>query len=183
VALVKKWDTLSSKEICNLKIFKAVSKDRQHPDSDVRGEFTVLESKDWVNIIPITEKGEIVLIEQYRHGVDEVSLEIPGGLVEFRENPASAAVRELQEETGYASDSEPVFLGEQQPNPAFLNNKCSTFLLENCSFSGETNFDEHEDIKVRLVKKENIESMIKSGEINHGVIITAFYFYSLFCGN
>ena len=76
-------------------------------------------------------ENELILVEQYRHGVDNITLEIPGGAVDKGEKSLDAAKRELLEETGHTS-SEWVSLGEVQANPAFMTNTCATFLALNC---------------------------------------------------
>src|SRR5687768_11288124 len=63
--------------------------------------FHVVEYPAWVNVIALTPEGGIVLVEQYRHGVGAILLELPAGVVEREDSPASAAKRELREETGY----------------------------------------------------------------------------------
>jgi len=67
----------------------------------MKHDFYILESRDWINIIPLTDDHQVVMIRQYRHGSREVTLEIPGGLVDPGDTPKKAAVRELLEETGY----------------------------------------------------------------------------------
>jgi ADP-ribose pyrophosphatase len=71
------------------------------PDGQTLSPYHVIEAPDWVNVVAITEADEIVLIEQYRHAVGEVMLEIPAGHVELGEAPADAVRRELLEETGH----------------------------------------------------------------------------------
>src|SRR5262249_34587526 len=74
------------------------------PRTGVEGRYVVLECPDWVNVIALTDDRQVVLIRQYRHGVDRVVLEIPSGIVERDEEPLAAAQRELAEETGYTSE-------------------------------------------------------------------------------
>src|SRR5690349_16614812 len=78
---------------------------------------------DWVNVIPVTRSGEVVLVRQFRFGIWQDTLEIPGGMVDDGEAPADAALRELEEETGYRP-RELVPLGSIHPNPALQSNRC-----------------------------------------------------------
>jgi len=137
-------------------------------------DFFVLESRDWVNVIPLTPDNRVVLIRQYRHGTREVTLEIPGGLVEDHDSAEDAGRRELMEETGYR-DSAMIPLGVVHPNPAFLNNCCHTFIARDVYRAGAQMQDEKEDIEVLLRPLERIPRLIREGEITHSLVVAAFY--------
>ena len=116
-----------------IKRFLIFTKSNEKIQNKKQGIFYVLDSPSWVNIIPVTKDGNIVLIKQYRHGSNSITIEIPGGLVEKAEQSRNAAERECTEETGYTSSDPAILLGENLPNPAFLNNKCKSFLWLNCT--------------------------------------------------
>jgi len=173
---VKPWKLVSSiKEksyrIFDLRIDRAVS-----PRTGEEHDFYVFESHEWVNIIPVTRNREVVLIKQYRHGVRDVLLEIPGGIVEPGDTPLDAAIRELKEETGYTA-KEMVFLGATHANPAFMNNRCHSYLALDSFPDGSQNLDDKEDIEVLLRPLDDIPRMIREGEITHSLILAAFYRY------
>lgn len=174
------WKTLGFGKSIDLKIFTAKWVHRENPRTNNKGEFVVLDSKDWVNIIPITKDKKIVLVQQYRHGIDEVTLEIPGGLIDPNETPLQAGKRECIEETGYFSKNEPILLGITRPNPAFLNNKCYSFLWLDVEKKFEQKFDANEDVEIVLKEINEIENLIKSGTINHSIVLNAFLFYFLY---
>lgn len=177
INLIAKWKTIQEEKAAELIIFNAFYKTKLHPKTGKQAKFTVIDSPDWVNIIPVTTEGKIVLVQQYRHGTDEITLELPGGLIESGELPEVAAKRECIEETGFASELIPIKIGSQKPNPAFLTNTCLTFLWENCRLKYEQNLDTNEDIAVLEYTIEQIRELIKIGRIDHGVILTAFFFY------
>jgi 8-oxo-dGTP pyrophosphatase MutT (NUDIX family) len=158
-----------SLRIFGLRVDRAVS-----PRTGAAHDFYVLESKSWVNVIPITPEREVVLIRQYRHGTREVTLEIPGGIVESGDSPQEAARRELQEETGYEA-GEMVGLGYVHPNPAFLNNRCYTFIAQDARHTGHQTQDEKEDIEVLLKPLAEIPRIIREGKITHSLVVAAFY--------
>ena len=81
----------------------------------------VIDTPNWVNIIPITENNEVILVNQHRFGTEQLTLEIPGGMVDEGEDPMKAATRELAEETGYTS-SQIIEIGRVEPNPALMSN-------------------------------------------------------------
>ncbi len=139
-------------------------------------DFYIIESRDWVNIIPVTPDQQVVMIRQYRHGSREVTLEIPGGLIEPGDTPQEAAFRELLEETGYQSE-EWMKIGEVNPNPALFNNRCYTYLALNAKKTKAPSPDQTEDIEVVLVPLFDIPELIQKGIIDHAIVISAFSFY------
>jgi ADP-ribose pyrophosphatase len=170
----KPWKVLSSRvnesfRIFNLRIDRALSPRTHHAH-----DFYILESTDWVNVIPITSRGEVVLVRQYRHGTREVTLEIPGGIVEPEDTPEDAARRELLEETGF-KDGEMVLLGSVNPNPAFLTNRCYTYVARDVDRVKMQEQDEKEDIEVEVRSLEEIPRLIREGEITHALVLAAFY--------
>lgn len=170
----KSWDIVSSERreslrIFNLRVDRAVS-----PRTGKAHDFYVLESASWVNVIPVTAAKEVVLIRQYRHGTREVTLEIPGGIVEPGDSPLEAARRELREETGYAA-GELIELGFVHPNPAFLDNRCYFFLAPDAAPDGLQAQDEKEDILVLLEPLAAIPRLIREGAITHSLVVAAFY--------
>jgi 8-oxo-dGTP pyrophosphatase MutT (NUDIX family) len=133
-----------------------------------------LESSPWVNVIPLTPENNVVLIRQYRHGIRDVTLEIPGGLVEDGDTPEEAAAKELAEETGYRS-TEMISFGAVHPNPAIQNNLCYTFLAKDAFVGGVQQQDEKEDIEVLLRPLDEIPRLIREGQISHSLVVVAFY--------
>jgi len=175
--MTAKWETLEEREGENFRIFSTVWLKRRHPEDGREGNFVVLRSPDWVNIIPVTDEGKIVMIEQYRHGADDLTLEIPGGLIDPGEDSRMAGQRECTEETGYESSSEAEKMAEIQPNPAFLDNICYTYVWRGCKKTSVQKLDEHEDISVKEYTVDEIKKMIKSGKINHSLVLNAFFYY------
>jgi ADP-ribose pyrophosphatase len=128
---------------------------------DVR-EFVVLEMPDWVQVVPITSDGRLVLVEQFRPGGRRVTREFPGGMVDPGEDPVDAAVRELEEETGYRG-GEPVLIGNLDPNSALQNNRLYIVLIEECRPIGDRDQDPGEAIRVLEASDEDLEGMIAAG--------------------
>jgi 8-oxo-dGTP pyrophosphatase MutT (NUDIX family) len=178
--MVKEWTIIDIKPDRDYRVFKVNTLKALSPRTNQVGEFYTIETNDWVNIIPITEDKEVVMIKQFRHGSKEITLEIPGGLVDD-EHHKEAALRELSEETGYAGDNV-VYLGATNPNPAIFNNLCHTYLVEGAKKINEKNLDPDEDIEVILVPLSEVPSLIARGIINHALVIVAFYFYFLKMG-
>jgi 8-oxo-dGTP pyrophosphatase MutT (NUDIX family) len=118
------------------------------------------------------------MVRQYRHGSREVTLEIPGGLVDPGDTPEEAATRELLEETGYRAE-EMIKIGVSNPNPAIFNNRCYTFLAQDITKVSDPKPDQTEDIEVVLIPLVDIPELIRKGEIDHAIVISAFYWYFL----
>ncbi len=172
------WKRKKSERIADCRVF-TVRRDISTRESDgAEVSFFVIENPDWVNVIALTEKRQVVLIEQFRHGAGEVALEIPGGMVDENEAPETAARRELLEETGFSS-KDFVCLGKSRPNPALQNNWIHHFLARDCVKTGETNFDENESITTKLAALGEIEQFIESGKITHSLDLAAFYKFQL----
>src|SRR5690242_13102068 len=85
------------------RVFRTSFVDGRHEQTGKAIRFSIIEATSWVNIIALTRDERVVLVRQYRAGVDRVCLEIPGGMVDPGEEPAQAAARELVEETGYTT--------------------------------------------------------------------------------
>ncbi len=181
---VRPWHKLPPEPLVHTRVFTLYRERACPPGAQISDEtahsFYVLHAPLWVNIIPITPAGEVVLVEQYRHGIDQITLEIPGGMVDDRQDqsPAAAAAREMEEETGYVAASiEP--LGHCHPNPAIQNNLCFSFVGRDAQKLKPTCFDHHEDLAVRLVPLRDIPALIAEGRITHALVLVAFYRLSL----
>ncbi len=172
----KAWDVLSTRYDRSFRVFRLRTDRARSPRTGKDHEFFILESPTWVNVIPLTPKEEVVLVRQYRHGTREVTLEIPGGVMEEGDTPEGAARRELREETGWREERM-TSLGYVLPNPAIQNNRCYTFLAANVVPAGVQEQDDKEDIEVVLRPLADIPGMIRDGEIRHSLVIAAFYRY------
>jgi ADP-ribose pyrophosphatase len=172
------WPRISSDAIADCRIFK-VREDLCERETDGKqSTFFVIECPDWVNVIALTPEKEVVLVEQYRYGTEEILLEIPGGVIDNEEHPAVAAKRELLEETGYSAGKW-VFLGKSLPNPAMQNNTVHHYLALDCEKTAETDFDEHESLVTKLVPLSDIAGLVHTGKISPSQVVAAFYYLHL----
>lgn len=177
-----RWDSVSETVLADCKIFsvrKIVSTSQCEQRKE--GTFFTLDCGSWVNIIAVTDTKEVLLVQQYRHGTEDLTLEIPGGCVDETDaGHQAAAMRELREETGCVADRWSL-LGKNHPNPALQNNVCYTYLAEGVRRLEQPQFDDTgtERILNRSVPLLDINDLIRSGKISHSLVITAFHFLAL----
>jgi 8-oxo-dGTP pyrophosphatase MutT (NUDIX family) len=177
--MVKKWNVIKSENLNSYKVFSTRKDISLSPITGKEHDFYVVEAPDWVNVVAVTPDDQIVLIEQYRHGIRSITLEIPGGMVDDGESPLEAGKRELLEETGYASDDW-VCIGEINPNPAIQNNTCYTYLAINTKRVQVPNFEGTEDISVLVMPSTDITKLVTEGKITHSLVVVAVYWYFLY---
>jgi ADP-ribose pyrophosphatase len=170
------WERKYDEEIQDYHIFKIRRHTAMSPRTGKPDRYVTLEAPDWVNVVAITGEGKLILVRQYRHGVDNYTLEIPAGMVEPGEDPLAAMRRELAEETGFVSDRW-TKLGSVSPNPAYQGNLCHHYLAMQCGREGEQQLDAGEDIAVIVVPIPEVALMLREGTINHALAISAFFGY------
>ncbi len=178
--MIKKWNTLSQNRKADFRIFNVDSVKRESQLSGKQGEFYLVNAPNWVTIVPelVDENGVkcFLMVKQYRHGSDSLTLEFPAGMVDQGEDALDTAKRELLEETGYNS-KDIKLAGVVNPNPAFMTNITSTFIAKDLVKSDIQKLDEHEEIDFVLVPQEKFEEKVGGEEVNSAITIQAFYFY------
>ena len=177
--MIQPWKKTGSKPAGDFRIFTIRSDKKISPRTGREHDFYILDSVNWVNVVAVTPDDQLVMIEQYRHGSNTVELEIPGGMLDSKEeSPLVGGQRELREETGYEGTGAEV-IGNIFPNPAIMSNTCSTLLVKNCELKHPLEWDHGEDLITRLVPAAEIPGMIARGEIRHALVIVALYHFEL----
>ncbi|MDO4511364.1 MAG: NUDIX hydrolase [Bacteroidales bacterium] len=173
---IKKWTTLESRYIIERPWLTARVDKVQLPDGRINPEHYVLEYPRWVNVIAVTADGQMVMIRQYRHGFDEVLLEICAGVVEQGEEPITAAKRELLEETGYAGGQwrEVMTIGQ---NPSISDNVTHCFIAEGVEKVADQDLDEGEDIEVLLMSEEEVLATLMADEQKQALMAAPLWRY------
>ena len=175
----RKWKTLKSDVAYSTPIFDLHRRRSSHSRRGER-DFFILDAPNWVNIIPLAKNGDVVMIRQWRHGISEFTLEVPGGMVDPEDpSPMHAARREMIEETGFDSNKI-VQLGKVHPNPAIQGNICFSFLAENVHEVSRVVSLGDEETEVVMVPMREIPRLIASGDIMHALTIAAFSFLHVY---
>jgi len=174
------WICDSESSIVKTPVMEIFSREYHSSEDDRKHTFYVLKSKNWCNVIPITEDGRIVLVKQYRVGIDTHTLEFPGGVADEQDaTPEVSAMRELAEETGY--ELEPggkcVSIGSSFTNPAILNNLHDAFIAGPVKKIREPELDEGEMIETVLVRIEEIPEYVKKGLIKHSLMLSSLFLF------
>lgn len=175
------WKLQSENIVFESSIFKIAQQHCQTFQPPASHTFYVLKTKDWCNIIPVTADGKVILVKQYRVGIHEYTLEIPGGVADSGESLEQTALRELTEETGYEPlpSAKCYSLGWNYPNPAIQNNRCYSFLVGPVARKSKQNLDPAERIEVLEVDLEEIPQILAEGKIKHALILNAFFMLML----
>jgi ADP-ribose pyrophosphatase len=174
----KPWNHLETEVLQDCQIFRVSRTLAASPRTGRSHPFHRIDSADWVNIVPLTPGGDVVLVRQYRHGSREVTLEIPGGMVDPGESPLQAAARELLEETGYrAASVEPI--GVANPNPALFGNRIHVFLGRDAVPVAEIRCDGTEETAVEVLTRPELRRIARRGGVSHALVLAALHFLDL----
>jgi len=133
------------------------------PGGKTLSPYHVVEVADWVNVVAISEAGNVILVEQYRHAVKRTLLEIPAGHVDPKEDREAAARRELREETGYGDGTWHV-LGALHPVASRFANQVHSYLALGVRKIGEPQQEESENLRIHEMPWPEFVAGLQSGK-------------------
>lgn len=168
------WETLSQEMLADCRIFQVYRKHCRHPVQHREADFYVIHNPDWVMSVAITEDRRLVLVNQFRYGIEEESWELPGGINDPGETPEQCAARELEEETGYIGGTLS-YLGCCRPNPAVQDNTSHFILIDGCKPGGTLKWDSNEELQMKTVTLDEAFAMVERGEIKHSIALNALF--------
>jgi len=174
----KPWAEVERLLLQDCRVFTVSRTLARSPHTGEPHPFYRIDAADWVNIVALTDQDEIVMVRQYRHGERDVTLEIPGGIVDPGEDGATAAARELLEETGYLA-REVVRLGVVNPNPALFGNRTETYVARGVRRVAEIQNGHTEETVVELIPRLELRAHAREGRISSALVIAALYWFEL----
>lgn len=171
-----KWKTLSSEYLFKETWFTA-RKDRcVRADGKIIDPYYVLEFPEWVNAFAVTDDGKILLVKQYRHALNEVCIELPGGCVDATDKNFEAAIRrELLEETGYTFD-EVHSLGKISANPSTNSNLMHIFVATGGKKIQSQHLDENEEIEVLTIGFDELFRLLDENKIMQAMHVASIFY-------
>jgi 8-oxo-dGTP pyrophosphatase MutT (NUDIX family) len=172
-----RWKKLGARTVAHTRIFDVQSVDYQHPARAQPQDFFVIHAPDWVNVIALTPDHRIVLVRQFRFGLDDFSWEIPGGVMEAGEDPVVAAQRELREESGFVGTGARL-LGSVHPNPAMQDNRCHLVLVENVRQEEGLDWDPDEEFEIVTKPVDEVYALAYRGGITHALVLDALLLFT-----
>ncbi|MGY3210981.1 NUDIX hydrolase [Mucilaginibacter sp. HD30] len=170
-----KWTLLSSQYIHKGPWATLRADKCEMPDGRIVDEYFVLEYPNWVNAVAVTQEGKILMVTQYRHAANIVSLEIPGGVIDGDERPEEAMRRELLEETGYQFDNVES-LCTIYANPSTANNKTFCYLATGGVKVQEQALDEHEELVIEEYTIDEVKQLLADNKIVQALHCTALFY-------
>lgn len=170
-----KWKTLSTEYIANHQYFTARKDVCEIPDGRIVPAYFVVELPVSVCAMAITEDGNVILVNQYRHPVGEILTELPGGFVDTGEDPDKAIARELLEETGYKFDAID-YVGKVAGNPGLLTGYTHLYLAREGKKVAKQSLDDNEQIDLLLVPVEDVRGMLQRNEFVQALHVSCFMY-------
>ncbi len=171
-----KWKTLSSEYLFKDTWLTARKDKCERPDGKIIDPYYVMEYPEWVTAVAITKENKILLVKQYRHAADEVSIEIPGGCVDSTDNTFEDAIRrELLEETGYSFETVHS-LGRTSANPSTNSNWMHMFIAMGGHKIQEQDLDPNEQIEILEFSFEELMQLVEEKRIIQAMHVTTIFY-------
>lgn len=171
------WKPISKDILLKTKVMTITEISSVSPDNQV-GKYIVSDAPDWVIVIAeINDK--FLMVKQWRHGENALSIEFPGGVIDSGEKPETAALRELKEETGYEA-KKITYLGKANPNPALMSNHVHFFAAENLISTGVQKLDDDEYVDYFEIPTKEVYENIGNADYPHALMMSALLKYKLY---
>ena len=170
-----RWEKIAIREVLHTAIFNVKEQHEKNARLGIEGDYIAIDAPAWVSVIAVVD-GCFCLVRQFRHAYGQITVEFPGGLCGKGEDPAVAAARELQEETGL-KPGRMKLLAALNPNPAIVSNTVYFYLAEDLVDTGKDNPDEDEILNYLRVPVEEVIQSFGNSEYCHAFVGTALALY------
>jgi 8-oxo-dGTP pyrophosphatase MutT (NUDIX family) len=161
---IEPWQLLDSSYAFRDRWLSVRSDTVRLPGGKTLSPYHVVEVADWVNVVAISDAGNVILVEQYRHAVKRTMLEIPAGHVDPKEDREAAARRELLEETGYGGGAWHA-LGTPHPVASRFANQVHSYLALGVRKIGEPLLEESENLNILELPWAEFLAGLQSGKL------------------
>jgi 8-oxo-dGTP pyrophosphatase MutT (NUDIX family) len=170
-----KWSIRETKQLLKDKWVDVRADSCVRPDGVVVEPFYVYGFPDYATAVAITKDGKVVLERMYRHGLNVITTELPGGCVDKTDASLQDAIaRELLEETGYRFE-QIEYLGITSPNPTTNTNVMHMFLATGGEFDADAELDKDEDVEVFLVSMDEFVQLFKENKFIQSMHMTGIF--------
>ena len=170
------WKMKGKKELLKTVVLSVNEIDSEAPDGN-NGKYIVMDAPDWVIVIPVLGEN-FLMVKQWRHGNNSLSIEFPGGVINQGEKPEDAARGETEEETGYKA-GKLTYLGCANPNPALMSNRVHFFAAEELEGTGHQHLDDDEYVEYMQIPQKEVYEKIGTKEYPHALMMSALLKFKL----
>lgn len=151
------------------------------PNGPVIPSYYVLEYPNWVNVLGLTSGGELILVRQYRHGLERISYELCAGICDEGDtSPMETAKREMLEETGYGGGIWREWM-IVSANPGTHTNLTYCYMATELELLEEPQLEETEQLSVHLFSLEEVKQLLLNGEIVQSLHAAPLWKYLSLC--
>ncbi|GAB5520196.1 MAG: NUDIX hydrolase [Rhodothermales bacterium] len=177
---MKKWTRLGTELVLDNRWLRVRRDALRSPEGYELDDFYVVEYPSYVSVLCQTQDGEIVLVEQYRNGIGQMTWECPSGMIDPGEDAFGAARRELLEETGYRADTW-YHIGSLAPEPSKADVWAHLFVATEAVRVQDEVLDEQEELRVHHVKLDEFIAQAGKPPFVHAMHV-ALLFWALHAG-
>jgi len=162
--MLKKWKLLKKENIFISKYLGADKSAYELPNGSVIEDWYTFSRGNFVLVVAVNSKNEVLIIKQYRAAADDFIYELPAGWIDENETPLEAGIRELKEEAGFIGDGKSYGPFYVLPGTSEINSHVAVLNIDE-KLTVDVSRDEDEDIELSFVSIEKINEMILNGEI------------------
>ncbi len=170
-----KWKVIESQRLFSEPWFTVRKDICELPNGNKHSAYYILEYPDWATAFALTEDNQVIMVKQYRHGLGEMSMELPGGVIDQGETATAAIARELKEETGYEFELIEE-IGKVAPNPATSNNYMHMFIAKGGKKVAEQKLDDTEDVEVLICSIDEVKKLLRENRIVQSLHTTCIFY-------